>query len=452
MSIDFLTEVFRQSQDAEAMVWNDQVFSYRWILDHIALWQEVIASKDIKPGAVVILDADLSPDSVAAFLALIGHRAVVVPMTNPLDAHREEFISTAQGEVLIKTNEDDDFSVSSLPHEAHHSLYRQLRNADHPGLVLFSSGSTGKSKAAVHDMSNLLKKFHTRRHNLRTLAFMLLDHIGGIDTLLYALSNGSCVVTVQDRSPDAVCQSIEKHKVEVLPVTPTFLNLLLLGQAYAQHDLSSLKYITYGTEVMPEVTLKRCSEIFPDLKILQKYGTTEVGTLRSKSMRSDSVWVKIGGEGYQTRVVDGNLHIKADSAMLGYLNAPSPFSDDGWFITGDSVECDGEYMRILGRKSEIINVGGEKVYPAEVENIIQEMDEIAEVTVYAEKNPIVGNIVCAQVRTTVDVSPRELAARVKKHCRGRLEAYKSPVKVHITEAKQHSSRFKKKRPAKRSSV
>ena len=108
--------------------------------------------------------------------------------------------------------------------------------------------------------------------------------------------------------------------------------------------------------------------------------------------------MRIGGEGFQTRIVDGILHIKAESAMLGYLNAPSPFTNDGWFVTGDSVVQDGQYLQILGRKSEIINVGGEKVYPAEVENVIQQMDGIAEVTVYGEKNPIVGNIVCARVR------------------------------------------------------
>jgi long-chain acyl-CoA synthetase len=70
---------------------------------------------------------------------------------------------------------------------------------------------------------------------------------------------------------------------------------------------------------------------------------------------------------------DGLLEIKAKSAMRGYLNAESPFTPDGWFKTGDAVEVDGEYIKILGRKSELINVGGEKVYPAEVESVIQLM-------------------------------------------------------------------------------
>ena len=155
--------------------------------------------------------------------------------------------------------------------------------------------------------------------------------------------------------------------------------------------------------------------------------------------------MKVGGEGFATRVVDGILHIKAQSAMLGYLNAPSPFTEDGWFNTGDSVEVDGEYLKILGRKSEIINVGGEKVYPAEVESIIQEMDGVAEVTVYSEKNPIIGNIVCAKVRLTRPEERGKLTVRVKKYCQARLARYKVPVKVFIDEKSQHGARYKKVR-------
>ena len=143
------------------------------------------------------------------------------------------------------------------------------------------------------------------------------------------------------------------------------------------------------------------------------------------------MWVKVGGEGFETRVVDGMLEIKAKSAMLGYLNAPSPFTEDGWFKTGDAVEVDGEYIKILGRKSEIINVGGEKVYPQEVENVIQEMNNVAEVTVYSEKNPIIGNIVCAKVRLTKDENKKSVISRLKKYSQKRLQNYKVPVKIKI---------------------
>ncbi len=155
--------------------------------------------------------------------------------------------------------------------------------------------------------------------------------------------------------------------------------------------------------------------------------------------------MKVGGEGFETRVVDGILQIKARSAMLGYLNAPSPFTEDGWFNTSDAVEVDGEYIRILGRISEIINVGGEKVYPAEVESVIQGMDNVAAVTVHGERNPITGQIVCARVTPLGPEDPRALAARVKGFCRERLQPFKVPVRVRIIDDRQYSDRFKKTR-------
>jgi acyl-CoA synthetase (AMP-forming)/AMP-acid ligase II len=291
----------------------------------------------------------------------------------------------------------------------------------------------------------ILEKFRTPRHNLRTIAFLLFDHIGGIDTLLYSLSNGSCLITVGDRSPDTVCQLIERYRAEVLPASPTFLNLLILRESYLRYDLSSLKYITYGTEVMPLSTLKRCSELFPNVTILQKYGTTEIGTLRSKSKASDSTWVKIGGDGYKTRIVDGILEIKARSAMLGYLNAASPFTADGWFHTGDMVEVDGDYIRILGRKSEIINVGGQKVYPAEVEGVIQDMPGVVEAVVYGEQNAITGQIVCAKVRLQQAASRVNFSDKLREFCRDKLELYKIPVKIHLVNEPQYSDRYKKLR-------
>jgi acyl-CoA synthetase (AMP-forming)/AMP-acid ligase II len=297
----------------------------------------------------------------------------------------------------------------------------------------------------VHDFAQLLEKFRTRRPALRAVNFLLFEHIGGLNTLLHTLSNGGTVISLRDRGPDAVCAAIERHRAELLPTSPTFLNLLLLSEAHRRHDLSSLRLISYGTEPMPPSTLTRLRAAFPGVQLLQTYGLAELGILRSRSRSNDSLWVKVGGEGFETRVVDGMLEIKAQSAMLGYLNAPSPFTGDGWFQTGDAVEVDGEYLRILGRKSELINVGGEKVYPAEVEGVIQEVANVEEATVFAEKNPLTGNIVCARVKLAQPEEPAQVALRIRRHCRDRLEKYKVPVRVMVVEDELHGDRFKKVR-------
>jgi len=446
MYIEFLLDTFRNNAEADAIVWNDRIFNYQWLRQRTLEWIERIAAEEIAEGAVVALEADFSPNAVALFLALIDRGAVLVPLTSSVAAKRDEFMTVAECEVSIQIDEQDNVAITKLPVRATHQLYAALRELRHPGLVLFSSGSTGRSKGAVHDMVPLLEKFKVARRRLRAISFLLYDHIGGVNTMLYNLSNGGCLVTVRDRSPDHVLRMVERYAVELLPTSPTFINLMILSEAYRRHDISSLRTVTYGTEPMPESTLKRFHQLFPAIILQQTYGLSELGILRSKSKSSDSLWVKVGGEGFETRIVNGILQIKAQSAMLGYLNADSPFTEDGWFNTGDEVEADGEYIRILGRRSEIINVGGEKVYPAEVESVIQEFENVGEVTVYGEKNPITGQIVCAKItprEAVEDDQRKEYIARLKRFCRERLQSYKVPVKVAIVENNQYSSRFKK---------
>jgi acyl-CoA synthetase (AMP-forming)/AMP-acid ligase II len=144
-------------------------------------------------------------------------------------------------------------------------------------------------------------------------------------------------------------------------------------------------------------------------------------------------------------VVNEILQVKAESAMLGYLNASSPFTEDGWFNTGDKVEVDGEYFRILGRQSDIINVGGQKVYPAQVESVVQEMPEVAEVSVYGEKNAIMGQIPCAAIRLRQPRDAGEFHRKLRQFCRNRLQDFQIPVRVKLVESAMHGLRFKKNR-------
>jgi len=444
--IDFLIEVFREQPEAEAIIWRDRAYSYKYLLDQLGACRAALEESGISPGAVVALEADFSPAAVAMFLALVERASVLVPLTSTVAATRERFLEIAQVEYGVTIDRQDRFHPRAFDRRARHELYDRLRKSGHPGLVLFSSGSTGDPKAAVHDVAPLLEKFKVRRRCLRTISFLLYDHIGGINTMFYVLSNRGCLVTVHDRSPDGVLRACEQHRVQLLPATPTFLNLILISEAYQRYDLSSLEVISYGTEPMQESTLRRMHELFPQVRIQQTYGLSEVGILRSKSRSSDSLWVKIGGEGFETRVVDGVLHIKARSAMLGYLNAPSPFTADGWLNTGDRVEVDGEYIRFLGRDAEVINVGGQKVFPAEVESVILEMPEVADVTVFGRQHPLTGQIVAARVTLQAEAASEGFPVRLKQFCAGRLERYKVPVKVEIAGGPQHGERFKRMRP------
>lgn len=445
MFIDFFLKIFAENQQSDAIIWDNRIYHYGWLRNQVDYWTKEIASYNIRKGDVVSLEADFSPNAVALLLALIEKGCVLVPLTTSVSMHKDQFLKIAQVKHFLSLGTDDVIYWEQLPGDVSHPIILSLQEKSHPGLILFSSGSTGNPKAAVHDLVPMLEKFKIPRQKKRMLTFLLFDHIGGINTLFYILSNGGCIITTQDRSPDTVLKAIEKYQVEILPTSPSFLNMVLLSGSYQQYNLSSLEKITYGTEVMPKSTLEKIHAILPTVTLQQTYGLSEVGILRSKSLSSDSLWVKIGGEGFKTRVVDGMLQIKANSAMIGYLNAPSPFTEDGWFMTGDEVEVNGDYFLIKGRKSEIINVGGQKVYPAEVESVIQEMEGVLDVIVKGESNSILGQIIVAKVSLDSMENVREFSLRMKKYCKGRLDSFKVPQKIGLENSVFHNSRFKKVR-------
>ncbi|MBW0177661.1 fatty acid--CoA ligase family protein [Sediminibacterium sp.] len=442
--IGFLEKVFIEEASKEAIIWNDQKFTYQWLNERVQFFKALLIEKNLPKTSVVVLKGDFTPESIALMLALISHKCIIVPLTKSVK-NEEKLLTIAGVEYVFTIDENDSHSLKTIGTCEKNDLYREIENRDHPGLVLFSSGTSGEPKCAVHDFSKLLAKFHEKRKALRTLNFLMFDHWGGLNTMFHILSNGGVVISTHVRTPENICRLIEKNKIELLPASPTFLNLLLLSEIYAKFDLSSLTMISYGTEPMLPSTLQKLKNLFPNVRLLQTYGLIELGVLKSKSKSDDSLWVKLGGDGYQLRVVDGLLEIKAESAMLGYLNADSPFTEDGWFKTGDSVLVEGEYFKILGRKSELINVGGEKVYPTEIENVINEMDNVAEVMVYGERNPITGKIIVAKVRLSAEEDKKQFIARLKEHCKARLESFKVPVKVLVDNEIQYGDRLKKTR-------
>lgn len=428
-----------------ALIWNGQETSYRELVASVETWRRELESRDLREGDCIAFQGDYSPGTCALLLALMANGNVAVPLASTVSAQREEFLKIAEANAVFSFEGTKMQNFERLPVTSRHSLMQQLRETRHPGLILFSSGSTGKSKASLLDVDRLLEKFKRLRPGQRTLSFLLLDHIGGLNTLLHTLSTGGALVTIHERSADAVCRAIQDHRIHLLPSTPTFLKMLLISEAYHRYDLSSLEMITYGTEPMPTSTLEHLHRVMPKVTLKQTYGLSELGILQTKSKDSGSLLVKVGGEGYETKVVDKILWIRARSAMLGYLNAPSPFDAEGWFNTGDQVEVEGEYMRILGRKSEIINVGGEKVYPAEVESVLLEMENVRDVTVTGKPNAVTGHVVVAKILLDSAEDPMTLRRRVREFCKDRLAPYKIPASVEVVDGKLHSDRFKKTR-------
>jgi acyl-CoA synthetase (AMP-forming)/AMP-acid ligase II len=443
MDISFLINNILTNKDAEAVITDTRIYLFSDIYDEYIKTKQYLQDNGIGTGRIVSLIAEFKAQSIAMIIALIENDCILVPIS-PSIKTIDSFIRISQSEFVIDLREEKP-KITRTYTIASHEMILQLQGKA-PGLILFSSGTTGEPKAAIHNLYFLLEKFKKPGKVLRTVTFLLFDHIGGFNTLIHTLTNGGQIVLISSRDADVVCRTIERYKVELLPTSPTFLNLLLLNKMYEKYDMSCLELITYGTEPMPQSTLDMLRHVLPNTRLKQTYGLSEIGIVSTKSESSDSLWVKVGGDGVETKIIDDILYIRTKSAMLGYLNAPSPFDEDGWFNTKDKVEVreDG-YMKILGRVTDLINVGGEKVYPVEVEGILLKFEGVKDACVYAEKNPLVGNIVVADISVDPINNCKEFIKQLRSFCVKNLEKYKIPVKFTLVEHDLYSDRLKKKR-------
>jgi len=320
------------------------------------------------------------------------------------------------------------------------------------GIILFSSGTTGDPKMMFHEYAKLFKVLENstkKQRSLRILLFLMFDHIGGINTLLNCLKDGSTIVIPSERTPHYIVELIFKYRINILPTTPTFLNLMLISDLNFEVKLKSLKLISYGTERMPDSILKRIKLAFPGVKLLQTFGTSETGILKTISKSSESLFFKIEDERYEHKIVDNVLYIKSNLNVSGYLNTEnSKFDSEGWYNTGDIVESDDDgYLRIVGRINEVINVGGLKVMPNEVESILLQHEGVLDCLVFGQTNPITGQMVSAKIVINknyfTDYNDFEIKHDIKNYCKLSLDKYKIPAKILFVEKLEYTTRFKK---------
>ena len=433
--------------EAKALIEGERVVTYAELAAAIGDATTRLREAGIGAGDVVVLNADYSLGGVACFFALAALGTIVVPAVSMTPAARE-ILRDECGAGFVCRPDAADF-VEKWGEGRPHALYEGLRARGTAGLILLSSGSTGKPKAILHDLNALLQPRREGRGNSRLtiLLFLLFDHIGGINTLINVLFSGGTAVVATERTPNAICQLVETHRIRVLPASPTFLNLILMGGFHELHNLSSLRLITYGTEPMPDQLLRRVRAAFPKARLLQTFGTSETGIAGTQSASSESTYFRIDDADYEYRIVDGELHLRTKTQFLGYLNADNAvITGDGWFRTGDLVEeAENGYLRIRGRAKEVINVGGEKVLPVELESILLENPLVADCVVYGEPNAITGQMVCADIRPSRAIDKVELRREIQEFLRPRVERFKVPSRIRLVEDVEASERFKKKR-------
>ena len=439
--MSFILEKFKSFNSKNAIVFEDRIYTYEEFVKQIKDYKDILDKHNISSKVVVIL-GDYSFYNLALFFALYENKNIIVPITSNIKKVQDDFIEESFCQTIIKTDEKN-LLIQNLKTTFSHNMIDNLREKNSSGLILFSSGSTGKPKAMIHNLDTLIDSFKDKKEkSMNMLVFLMFDHIGGLNTVFNALCMGACLIIPKIKDAKTICELIEKYKIMVLPSSPTFLNLILISEEYKNYDLSSLRMITYGTETMPQSLLLKLKEVFPKVKFLQTFGTSETGISTTSSKSSNSLFMKLEDINGEYKIVENELWLRSKTQVLGYLNASmDSFTSDGWFKTGDLVEVDGEYIKIIGRAKEVINVGGQKVLPAEVESVILSIEEISDCMVYAEQNAITGQTVVCDVVLNKNIE--NIKKRVRVFCKDRLDAYKIPTKVNVVDKTNFSDRFKK---------
>jgi long-chain acyl-CoA synthetase len=426
-----------------ALVWQGDRYSYDDLTEKIEHARLELRSRSINQ-MVVGLRAEFSPRAVATFIALLEEMNYVALL--PVNgADLEKCLEISESAYFLDLTTSGEWQRRTTIER--HPIYKKLREEQAPAFVVFTSGSGGFPKAAVHRALPYWVSHENSNPGLHTLLFMNFDHLGGINTLFYVLARRRTGLIPQGKDPISVLEGVDRFGIELLPTTPSFLNLLILARAPLLFPLPQLKMITYGTEPVSEATLQKIDQFYPHVKLLQTYGSTEFGVIPTRSKNRLSSWIRfLEGENCKIKIRNRRLYVKTSTAMVGYLNYDSPI-EDGWIDTGDMVEQAGEFIRILGRNSELINIGGEKVMPQEIEEVLLRHTGVVEVLVYAEENKMLGNIICADIVTDSPTNDEDLFSRsVKIHCHKYLAPYKVPMKVDFVNSISYSSRMKKMRP------
>lgn len=425
-----------------------KTFSYNDLCNKISLNNEKLKNLKVNSGDVVFIIGDYSIESISLFFSLTLNNNIIVPVTSDNSEEIRERIEVAAPNWIFNLKDDTFKNIAENTFEDRHSILKDLINKQIAGLILFSSGSTGKPKAMVHNLENLLANYESKKvKDMNFLVFLMFDHIGGLNTLFNCLSMGVSITIPENRNPTDISRLIQNNKINVLPASPTFLNLMLISDVFDNFDFSSLKMVTYGTEAMPETLLFKLKDKLPRVKFLQTFGTSETGIAKTSSLSSSSTFLKFDDPNQEYKVVGNELWLRSKTQVLGYINhSNESFTDDGWFKTGDMVETtiDG-FIKIIGRTKEIINVGGEKVLPSEVESVILEVDSIQDCIVRSEKNAITGQMVCAEVVLKKGFNIKDEKSKIRIHCRQKLDSYKVPSRIIEIDAVLFTNRFKKNR-------
>jgi acyl-coenzyme A synthetase/AMP-(fatty) acid ligase len=301
--------------------------------------------------------------------------------------------------------------------------------------VLPTSGTSGPPKLAVHTLATLVGAIAPAPMQ-QWATFYDIRRYGGLQIFLRALAGqGSLRLAGADEPIDSFLARLRALDVSHISGTPTHWRKALLSGAA---ELISPQYVRLSGEIADEAILSGVAAAFPAARVEHAYASTEAGVVFAVSDGRPgfpAAWLERPGA-IELRLVDGALHVKAPGQALALLgsDAPALADADGFVDTGDMIAVRGDRCYFVGRRGGVINVGGAKVHPEEVEAVLNSLDCVRAARVFAKSSPITGALVAAEIVLHDAAKPgRELERDIIAAARERLPAHMAPARIRFVD-------------------
>ena len=291
-------------------------------------------------------------------------------------------------------------------------------------LWLYTSGTTGLPKKVCHNYATLGRNVrYSARHkdDIWALAYKM-SHMAGVQVLLQALTNDNSIIYVFEDKPQNIVSIIGEEMCSNISATPTFYRNLL---PFLKDNLTYLKHITLGGERYDENLCIRLQEIVPNAKIHNTYASTETGSLLSSYGSTFTI-----PNNYKDMIkVSENKELCIHKSLTGDFHR-----DGDWYNTHDLVEISADgVIKFISRKSDLINVGGYKVNPLEVEAIIQQLPEVEDCLVKGEKNSVLGTLLTADIVMQAGAEKKMVKRAIMEKLKGMVQEFKIPRMYHFVD-------------------
>lgn len=393
-----MNRLFLKSQghtiDYEELIsWINSVNSYRKVIQTPDMYElfRYIISGILSDNEIILLDSDMTIDEINGIDPLILNKQFecCIRQYNTLDDIQNKILSS-----------------KSI-------------------ITIYTSGTTGQPKKVSHRLENFIRSVRCDKSHEKDVWALAYNptHMSGLQVFFQAFMNGNPIIDIFNKSRHEIFPELVENRVTHISGTPTFFRLLLP----ADTKFENIKRVTFGGEKSNKKLYSEVSTLFPNAKITNIYASTEAGALFAAKDDCFQIPNELKDK---IKVEEGEILVH--KSLLGYSD--SFIFDKGYYHSGDIIEWVDQsqgLFKFISRKNEMINVGGYKVNPEEVEDVILSMEGINQAIVYGRANSVLGNVLCADIKLLEGYGMTEMT--VRNYLQEKLQYYKVPRRIKFVE-------------------